>query len=330
MYLVKRTNGIYYIKYFDESGSEKRVSTKQKKKSEAIKFLTTFRKEIDRKSFPPEISFTKQKELYLNYCESNFSKSYYTIMKGTLEAFFNGDPQHVKKSDVESFITNKLIKGKLYAAHQDYRNLRTFFNWSMLNDYIKSSPMEKMKPPKLPQKRPAWITAKQLETILSKEPKQQLRDIYSLLFYTGLRANELLTLNWENIDLENKQIHIVNQRDFRTKTLKERTVPLNGKAFELISMQPTKEIGGLLFIKNSVKINVDYVSKKFKKAVLETNIDKSIHLHSLRHSFASNLIRMGNSIYKVSKLLGHERLATTEIYSHLQPNDLVDTVNSLK
>ena len=329
MYLVKRNNGIYYIKYFDESGTEKRVSTKKKKKSEAIKFLTYFRKEIIRKSIPQRISFNKLKNIYLDFCESNFSKSYHTIMKGTLEAFFSSHPQHVKKSDVENFITKKLIKGKLFAAHQDFRNLRTFFNWALVNDYIEFSPMEKIKPPKLPQKRPAWITKEQLETILSKEPKQQLRDIYTLLFYTGLRANELLTLTWDNIDLENKLIHIVNQIDFRTKTSKERTVPLNEKAFELISMQPTKEIGGLLFIKNGVKINVDYVSKKFKKAVLETNIDKSIHLHSLRHSFASNLIRTGNSIYKVSKLLGHTRIATTEIYAHVNPEDLVETVNNL-
>lgn len=329
MYLVKRANGIYYIKYFDEAGSEKRVSTKQKKKSEAIKFLTSFRKEIDRKSIPQKISFIKLKEIYLDYCQSNFTKSYHTIMKGTLEAFFTAYPQHVKKSDVESFITKKLIEGKLFAAHQDFRNLRTFFNWALINDYIESSPMEKIKPPKLPQRRPAWITREQLETILNKEPKQQLRDIYTLLFYTGLRANELLTLTWDNIDLENKQIHIVNQRDFRTKTLKERTVPLNEKAFEIISLQPTREIGGLLFIKNGVKLNVDYVSKKFKKAILETNIDRSIHLHSLRHSFASNLIRSGNSIYKVCKLLGHTRIATTEIYAHLQPNDLIETVNSL-
>lgn len=317
------------MKYFDECGTEKRVSTGEKKKSEAIKFLTQFSKNKNSMARANIISYAKIKSQYLNYCKSNCSKSYYTSIKGTLDPFIEENPQLIRKNNVESFITQKVIEGKLFAAHQHYRNLKAFFNWAVDNDYINSSPMEKVKAPKLLKKIPAWITADQLDEIIRGESSQQLKDIYTILFYTGLRANELLTLQWGNIDLESRLLHVANKVNFRIKTLSERTVPLNTKAFDVIARQPTRFRGGLLFVKNDVKINVNYVSKQFKKAVRNWGLNDSIHLHSLRHSFASNLVRQGKSIFKVSKLLGHARVSTTEIYSHLHPEDLRETVECL-
>jgi integrase len=68
-------------------------------------------------------------------------------------------------------------------------------------DYLKESPMKKMKPPKLPEKHPVWITEKELQNILANEESLLLRDIYQLLFFTGLRVNELLSVKWDNINI---------------------------------------------------------------------------------------------------------------------------------
>ena len=78
-----------------------------------------------------------------------------------------------------------------------------------------------------------------------------------------------------------------------------------------------------------VKLNEDFVSKQFKKAVRSAGLSEEIHFHTLRHSFASNLIQRGVSIYVVKELLGHESISTTQIYSHLQSENLSQAVSLL-
>ena len=330
--LFKRSNGIYYLKYFDESGSEKRVSTKTKNKREALKFISQFKKQLEEESITVSAKFDFAKEKYLQHCKINHSKKYHSIMKESLDKFGNYigniELKKIIKDDCQSYISDKYKTAK-HSAHLQYRNLRTFFNWCIANDYLTLSPLNKLKPPKLPEKKPIWINENEFNTILNKENNDELRDIYSLLFYTGLRANELLSLEWNNIELENKMIHIRNTKSFTTKSGSERDLPLNDKAYQIIQRQKTRFKGGYLFKKNSVKYNVGFVSKQFKKALRKTKLKGEIHLHTLRHSFASNLVKKGESIYHISKLLGHSKISTTEIYSHLQAEDLRNTVNQL-
>lgn len=76
-------------------------------------------------------------------------------------------------------------------------------------------------------------------------------------------------------------------------------------------------------------IKQDWIVHNFKKYVLKANINPKLHFHSLRHTFASWLVQAGVSIYKVSKLLGHSDVKTTEIYSHLRIEDLRNSVEKL-
>ena len=83
------------------------------------------------------------------------------------------------------------------------------------------------------------------------------------------------------------------------------------------------------FMIKGIKLNEDYASKKFKVAVREAGLNDNIHFHTLRHSFASRLIQKGASVFVVKELLGHEDIKTTQIYSHLQTQDLIDAVKLL-
>jgi len=78
-----------------------------------------------------------------------------------------------------------------------------------------------------------------------------------------------------------------------------------------------------------IKLNEDYASKKFKVAVREAGLSDNIHFHTLRHSFASSLAQKGVSLFVIKELLGHEDIKTTQIYSHLQTENLTDAVNLL-
>ena len=77
------------------------------------------------------------------------------------------------------------------------------------------------------------------------------------------------------------------------------------------------------------KLNESYVSKNFKRAVRNAGLDERIHFHTLRHSFASNLVQNGISLYIVKELLGHENITTTQIYSHLSKDNLFQAIHLL-
>ena len=330
MNLYKRNNGFYYIKFFDKNNKEVRISTKCKKKHDALIFLTSFKNNLSKRSAKNIIYLNKIKNEYLQFCFSRYTKKYYLIMASSLTKFseYIGkiELNKITGSMCESFIMMNYHNAK-YMSNLYYRNLRTFFNWAVENEYLVDSPMRKIKPPKVPTKNPEWLSESDLEIVLEKVKNKKLVPIYKLLFYTGLRANELLTLRWENIDIEKKIISIKNGNGFQTKTQIDRTLPINLKALKIFRDLNQQNKTGLIFRKNGIKLNVDYVSKQFKKAIRETNLNQHLHLHSLRHSFASNLIAKGASLYHVSKLLSHSRISTTEKYSHVVLNDLREVSN---
>ena len=78
------------------------------------------------------------------------------------------------------------------------------------------------------------------------------------------------------------------------------------------------------------KINEDFVSKYFKKVVRRVGLRDDIHFHTLRHSFASNLVQKGVTIYAVKELLGHKSIVTTMIYSHLNRDSLIKAISCLE
>lgn len=332
MKLYRRNKKYYYVKYVDEDGQEIRVSTGKKRKDEALNILSEMKQNLISKK--PEITnLIILKKKYLKHCKLQYSYKYYKNVTYTLNSFSNfigsKNISNIKKNSLSTFLDDKIKSNKLHQAHQHFRNLRTFFNWAVDNEYISQSPLIRMKPPKLPEKKPIWMTQNELTQVLSNLNSDMLKDIYQVLFYTGMRANELLSLTWSNIDLKQKIIHIKNSKSFSTKTGKERSIPMTQQVYNIIYKQPSRFKGELLFLKNGVKLNVEYVSKQFKKALRQTELDKDIHLHSLRHSFASNLIKEGANIYLVSKLLGHSKVSTTEIYSHVRTEDLRKSIELL-
>jgi site-specific recombinase XerD len=123
-------------------------------------------------------------------------------------------------------------------------------------------------------------------------------------------------------------IRVRNKDGFTTKSKKERVIPISNVVYDLLSRMDKK--CNYIFSKNLVKLNDDLVSKSFKNCVKENpTLNQKIHFHTLRHSFASNLAQRGVNLYVIQKLLGHSSITTTQIYSHLRTEDLVQAINEL-
>jgi integrase/recombinase XerD len=234
---------------------------------------------------------------------------------------------------LDQFISQRFATAP-WSALMYYRTLKAAFSKAAVWGYISENPLKKIKPPKQKKSLPVFLSKSDFELIISHTPTKILQDIFTTAFYSGMRLGEILNLVWECIDFNRKIITIKNINGFITKNKKERVIPMNSSLLKLFldRYETSKILKQNNYIFNKVigvKLNEDYVSKSFKRAVRSAGLNEDIHFHTLRHSFASNLIQKGASIYVVKELLGHESISTTQIYSHLQSENLSQAVSLL-
>jgi site-specific recombinase XerD len=312
-------------------------STKATKKKDALKFLNNFKIEQQEVILKKPISLSKFKTEYEQFVQTSFSKSYLRNVRSSLTQFlkYTGDMQldEISLRVLEAFLLFIFSRSK-HSAFLCYRNLRAAFNKAIEWDYLVDNPFRKFRFPKLPKVYPAFISEAEFVKILENVKTSLLKDVYVTLFHTGMRAGELINLKWNDVDLESRIISIRNTIEFSTKGKKDRIIPINDKLLRVMQKHFPKMINlnKPQFVFERIpgfRLTIDYLSKHFKKAVRAAKMNDQIHLHTLRHSFASNLIQKGVSLYVIKELLGHEDFKTTQMYSHLQHQNLADAVNLL-
>lgn len=338
MFLFLR-NGVYHLHYFSESEQrEKRVSTRQKNKPAALKFLREFKEVSAPKN--KSITFQKFRAEYLSYVNSTLSKNYTESIKHTFELFEKCIEPETPLKNINTGLIEKFLVDRYrisqFSSSLYYRTLKAAFNKAIEWNYLESNPMQKIKKPKTDKKNPAFINEYELQNIISLEPNKELKDIYLLAFHTGMRVSEILNLTWKDVNLSERIIRVCNTATFKTKNKRDRVIPINEKLFEMLSNRFPKVITlnntDYIFQKlPGVKFNPDFVSARFKKIIKQIpEINQEIHFHSLRHSTASNLIKNGVNIYLIKEILGHESISTTQIYSHVQIDSLRDALKTLE
>jgi len=337
-FLFKR--GKYYqLQYFDLlSGKIKRISTGENKKSDALKFVSNFQKSKENQQQINYISLSDFIKRYKEYLSANFSKKYLATVTIHLRRFSEhiGEKpiSDIRMNDVELFLT-KIAEESKVKSKKYYVSINSLFNKAVQWDYIAINPASKIIPPRIPQNNPLFIYETQLQQILDKESNQDLKDIYLVLFHTGMRLGELINLKWNQVSFNEKIIRLINSSDFTTKGKRERTIPINDNLVKIFTERYPKIIDinkpNYVFNKNGLKYSGDYISKSFKKIIISIeNIDHDIHLHSLRHSFATHLVRKGISLILIKELLGHREFKTTMIYSHVTTENLREAVKTLE
>lgn len=333
MFLSKTQNGRYYIYYKKSDGKMTRISTKTKKKSEAVKFLSEFEKQIKLRSLTETIpmSLSKFKLEYLKYSEANHSPKTTRYLKSLFKKFieFCGD---IQLSNITELIAKDYIQSRtkisVYTAQKHLAHLRKAFNYGLNYGYVISNPFRNIENFRLPEKQPLFIDQDSFKKLLNVIDDKDFQDLVIFAVNTGLRQMEILTMEWSQIDFKERLI-MLNNRNHITKSKKIRTVPLNLKALQILADREIKKKNEIVFTKNGESFKADFVSKKFKKYVIKAKLNPAFKFHSCRHSFASWLVQKGVPILSVSKLLGHQDLKTTQIYAHVTVDTLAEAVNSL-
>ncbi len=338
MTFFRRKNGIYYIKFWDETEQkEKRVSTGKRTKREALKFLSNYQQYPKIKTTTTKILLSKFKDEYREYVEKTYSKNYLRSIELSFRMLTReiGDVRLEKITirDIENFVATKFSSSQNAAALY-YRTCKAAFNKAVSWGYLDTNPFKSIKLPKIKTSHPSFITEQDLGLIIKNSKNELLNQIFIFAFNCGLRVGEIVNLKWGAVDLENRILTVKNNEAFVTKSKKERIVPINNKLYKVLN-ERSQKLGNIsnnefvFYRVRGVRINEDFISKKFKEAVRLAGFDEHIHMHTLRHSFASNLIQRGVSIYVIKELLGHQDISTTQIYSHLQNKNLFDAVKLL-
>lgn len=238
--------------------------------------------------------------------------------------------EYVTHIDIRDFIGERIReKNSKTSIARKLSSIRSFFDFLVEKKILMHNPSEVISTPKLEKKIPSFLSEKEAINLLGEgESLIEKRDlcILELLYSSGLRVSELVSLNWENVNLKNRVIRV------KGKGKKERIVPFGSHAerrlrewfrlrFEINKGNIDEQA---LFINlRGGRLTPRSVERIVKKYGVEL-IGKRITPHSLRHSFATHLLMRGADLRAIQELLGHESLETTQRYTHLNIKELKD------
>ena len=259
---------------------------------------------------------------YVKNYSNNTVKAYESDLLSFQKFLNNKDISRVSSEDIQKYMhsfgdkTDKTLARAL-------TTLRMFYDFLIRRNIIKESPMDGIASPKIGKYLPDVLSIDEVDRLLDIKPKNNFefrnKCILELLYSTGLRISELVSLKFENINLDDSLIKVMG------KGSKERIVPLNDittdylkEYIEKIRPEMLKKVQtDYIFLNNHGKVLTrQAVFKMIKKRALEANIKKNISPHTLRHSFATHMLSNGADIRFIQELLGHSDIATTEIYTH--------------
>jgi len=226
-------------------------------------------------------------------------------------------------------------KRKKTSIARKLATLRTFFKFLCREQIIELNPARLVSSPRLEKRLPKvlsiddivhFIETPDTETTLGTRD----RAIIELLYATGCRVSEVAGANLADIDFKNQMIRV------RGKGRKERFVPFGSKAKEALDSylevrrsllacapEPKRDANALFLNYQGTRITTRSIGRLIEKYVKECALAQNISPHSLRHSVATHLLSAGADLRAIQELLGHARLSTTQIYTHVSVDQLM-------
>jgi integrase/recombinase XerC len=271
---------------------------------------------------------------YRNYLEAERNASAYTVRNYTTDLlhFFQflrdkkiSSLKEVDKHVLRNYLSRLVEQGFVKASiARKLSAIRSFYRYLIREEIVSTSPVSASSP-KLDRRLPSFLTVAEMERLLeapdlSSPVGQRDRALLELLYASGIRVSELVKLNREHIDLDSGEIRV------RGKGSKERVVLMGKPAAEALSIYLGHGRPELLGKKRSSALFLNRYGERLPERRVQrilanyasiTGIDKRVHPHMLRHTFATHLLDGGADLRVVQELLGHANLSSTQIYTHV-------------
>ncbi len=326
MYRIAKRGDIYWIfGRIDGQRLDRSLKTKVRKEAEDI--AKHIAGEASKRKYG--IPTTKKIRLgdfmvrYLEYCTANNKPSTVSGKRFDVQfilAYFGDIPLvNITPEAIEAFKSERRSKVAAATINNDLATFKHALNLAVTWGYLDRSPAGKVRKYAVKNERTRYLTKAEAESLI-KECPVELKPVVITALYTGMRRGEILGLDWQNVDLERKQITIID-----SKNNDSRVVPLNDLLYTVLSAIEPKD--GFVFRSRSGG-RFKSVRKGFISAVKRAGI-KDFTFHDLRHTFASWLAMKGVPLNTIGILLGHRTLTMTRRYSHLAPDYLTKVVELL-
>jgi integrase/recombinase XerC len=270
---------------------------------------------------------------YIDYLQAEKNVSAYTVRNYTRDlleffGFINEKGittlRDVNKQTLRAYLSN--LMDRKFAKSSIARKLsavRSFYRYLMREELISSSPAATTVSPKLDKRLPAFLTVEEAKRLvespdISSPQGQRDRALLEMLYACGLRVSELVNLDLDQINLATNEIRVWG------KGSKERIVLMGAPAAQALQTYIEKGRRELLAGKKNKALFVNrygerILARRVQKILVKyaRSINKSVHPHILRHTFATHLLDGGADLKVVQELLGHADLSTTQIYTHV-------------
>lgn len=237
------------------------------------------------------------------------------------------DLNEVTAEHLSKYFELQRKEGKDSATSARYMSsIKGFFEYLLDNNYVEVNPTEKLSSVKKSRKLPPVLSVQEIEMILNSPNTNDLiglRDkaILELFYSSGLRVSELINLKISDLFFNDEVIRVFG------KGSKERVVPIGSSAIKwvseyLLKVRPSlekknKSQNYVFLNKRGSKLSRMWIWKIVEKYSKKAGIEKEIHPHTFRHSFATHLLEGGADLRAVQEMLGHADISTTQIYTHI-------------
>ena len=280
----------------------------------------------------------KYLEEYLKYLkyQKNYSQETIDSYEEDLVEFFDFlkrediDVLKVKYDDIRFYLMElDEKKNKASTVSRKLSSLRGFYKYLINQDYIDNNPFTLIKTPRKEKKLPRFFYYNELEEMfnsidISNALGQRNRLILEVLYASGVRVSELVNIKVK--DINDEEIKVLGKGN------KERITRIGDYAREILDLylsegylELNKKNSEYLFLnKDGDKLTTRGIRYILDQIIKNTNVNKKISPHMLRHSFATHLLNEGCDILSVQELLGHESLTATAIYTHVTTDRLKD------
>jgi integrase/recombinase XerD len=262
----------------------------------------------------------------------NSIEAYMTDL-GKLSGFLQNEGlkvEDVRLDDLQQFVAQLYDIGiNARSVARIISGIKSFYNFLVLDGYMQNDPTELLESPKIGLKLPTVLSVEEIDKLmaidLSTKEGQRNRAILETLYSCGLRISELTTLKFTDLFFEEGFIKVEG------KGSKQRLVPISHTAINEINKylyyrreaKVKKGSEDVLFLSNrGTAISRIMVFHFIKEYAALAGIKKTISPHTFRHSFATHLLEGGANIRAIQLMLGHEKITTTEIYTHMDRNYL--------
>ena len=228
-------------------------------------------------------------------------------------------PEEIEQSDVKYFLAENMSERASASNILFLASIRFAYN-----NVLQKDPTNGIKRPKKETKIPIVLTKEEIIKLFNATDSLKSNLILQMIYSSGLRVSEVVNLKKEDLDFD-EGIGWVREG----KGKKDRMIILSKKLSKKLSKFINKNTNWNYLFSKENPLTTRGIQKIVQKAGLKAGINKDVHPHTLRHSFATHLLEAGTDLRKIQTLLGHASIATTQIYTHISKEQIKDIKNPL-